>query len=459
MPATQFMVSPSSKLVSTGLIDPGESLSVVEDDDSYQVDDDDVASGIGSGDEYEELSPPRSPSPGIRTPQRLPLQVPKFVDGEEQLDEALKHNTLMSAKKTVNRGGKGSSKKSASKSEEVAGKIEEAMALSEPSQKKSSVYRKKSTLPGDVTLSTAKSLSNVNIRDPVVTNEEIEKELLAYGIRPEDKIFIKSTKGTQARFVKAVNQLGQTFLIEIDDNTFIAYQNESMTLVKTEHSGVVPYSYKMSTNACLDLGVCGVAMECEDGMCTVMRDGYNVTPREERFVTIEKQANRAALMENSPISYPIIRLSEIRANIQAVNRAVDRATKALEKMAFKYSSFNVSKASEQVDIFKKEFDRFFHNTNFVYNKLNETISELEKEEAKFAEKSKAGKLSGKEMELRNMVQYNLYARHRMLADLIQVMGRETDVLLRDLKREGGDLKGVNEMIKEQFQGVEKMMRP
>ncbi len=116
--------------------------------------------------------------------------------------------------------------------------------------------------------------SNIQFASPegMIENQDILRLLSDRGYMPFRTTLIQGTNGMIPKYVKAINDRGNTVYVMIDMDGNIMTQPGDLTTIETTEATSVPLSVKMGAYNCAGLDVCAVALECDDGICMLMRD-------------------------------------------------------------------------------------------------------------------------------------------------------------------------------------------
>src|SRR5438445_4884722 len=183
---------------------------------------------------------------------------------------------------------------------------------------------------------------NTNVPLTINTiNPVIENELMSYEYICLNSITIQNDKKIQIdHYIKALNKLGQKVYILID----VKYDNQldaDLTLIETKRGNILPYSLKSGAALLFGMDVTGVAFECDkNGLCVLTHsiddqdDNLNVI--ESNFTFLDAYQQNHVVIENygCHLSYPVVKLSEIRVNNQLVVEGTDIVTKKLRINAY-----------------------------------------------------------------------------------------------------------------------------
>jgi hypothetical protein len=302
-----------------------------------------------------------------------------------------------------------------------------------------------------ISVNKRKALQSMKLNVGKSTASSIEKELVSYGYMPMEKVIIRTKSDDKARYVKAMNKVGQTLFIELDGEGVVQVTSKDITLTQTNKSTMVPYSAKMGTMNCLDLDVCGVAFECSNGICTLQRDIRSTSPVETTFTTVEEYAPKTALVKGSPVAYPIIRLSEIRNNNELVLRTVNKAVQKLRNDSHSTCTHYLQESSQIINEMSNEYNRFVNNQRNLFKSLSKSIEILE---TKVLEVHDVDRLGQDDKEVYALRQYNLKERNEYVVELLKICQDVSEVSKRStIKEYTNYLKSVNKYLVDKFGAI------
>ena len=241
----------------------------------------------------------------------------------------------------------------------------------------------------------------------LVRSRSLDEELLRGGYTPISKMVVVTPKGEPTvRYVKAQNQLGEPVYIAVDVND--SYISQSAADPRFRESRIpinIGNDDKEMAFTRAGLGVSGVAMECNKGLCTIMHDEQMKAPREQNFVLIHtKKTEETFVMA----SFPVVRMSDIRLNPLAVQKNIDCALRKMRNAALSSCLCCISSVEKKFEktcqLFKETLDakekviKEFHRTMTILEdawdncskcpeknceKLKEIAYNIEKRNSKF----------------------------------------------------------------------------
>lgn len=263
----------------------------------------------------------------------------------------------------------------------------------------------------------------------IISNASLENELLNAGYAPISKIVIRTDNGDKrTQYIKAINKKGQRVFIKIDVNGYTTARASDLTLIEAHNASIVPYSLKTGAYNCAGKDVCGVAFECgSDAVCVLTRAPEDLTPKEANFVFVEQKAPAAAATveteEGTIMSYPVILLSEIRANPALVLANTDAVTRRLRNSTYVAELQELAAVQQAINNLNGAFVRFNRMREIAATKLNSTLTQLEQWNEFYmsnppttdADKDKFRK-----------IQYNLSQRNEGISTLLRLMKKVAD---------------------------------
>lgn len=182
--------------------------------------------------------------------------------------------------------------------------------------------------------------------------ENLKKELGDFGYHPKEKIL---THRDNLAYLKCVNKFGHTCFIEIDDDrAIIGINPRDLAAYEAQTASVIPLSTKMGNLDCAGSDIAGVALVCEGSVCMITRKGTG-EPVERTFIYGEAHNNRAMRFDGSPMAFPVVRLSEIRAHNDLVCKCVAEATARIRRAAREDARIQFQQTCEAIKDLHEKF--------------------------------------------------------------------------------------------------------
>lgn len=273
----------------------------------------------------------------------------------------------------------------------------------------------------------------------IIANSSLENELLNAGYAPLSKIVIRTNSGEKrTQYIKAINKKGQKVFILIDVHGYTTARSTDLTLIEAHNASIVPYSLKTGAYNCAGKDVCGVAFECgADAVCVLARGPQDLTPKEANFVFVEQSEPSAAAieMDGSIMTYPVIRLSEIRANPALVLVNTDVVTRRLRNSAYTILLQELAMDQQSIGKLNEAFVHFNRMREDAATKLNRTLTQLEQWNEIYIANPP---IDDDAKDRYRKLQYNLVQRNEGIATLLRSMKKiadmhiEIDVLTKEI---------------------------
>lgn len=182
-------------------------------------------------------------------------------------------------------------------------------------------------------------------------NQNIENKLLDLGYTPKETIIRKlSDSQREAKYIRAIDNRGNSVLIELNVESNIAVQPSDLTTVESSPVISIPYSIRSGIFEAAGKQISGVAYDCTSGICIMSNDPVTMKPVDKFLTIVEKPSARVALEQDSFLASPIIKLSDIIENPTLINNIVQTATENIRKAVLKAFS-------SDLDINQRSFDQ------------------------------------------------------------------------------------------------------
>jgi len=288
----------------------------------------------------------------------------------------------------------------------------------------------------------------------IISNSSLENELMKHGYMTVSKIVIQTSDGDKrTQYIKSVNKKGQKVFILIDVKGYTTALPSDLTLIEADNGNVIPYSLKTGAYNCAANDVSGIAFECgSDAVCILARGLKDVTPRESTYVFVEKSMSVKA-HEASVMTYPVIRLSEIKANPELILHNTDIVTRRLRNRAYEAELEELAVTQQSISKLNAAFNHFNCMREDKATKLNRTLTQLEQWNEVYLANLPCTD-EGKDRYRR--LHYNLIQRNEGIAILLRAMKRvankyaEIDAITREIDE-------ITEYCEKEFANVEYAM--
>ena len=288
----------------------------------------------------------------------------------------------------------------------------------------------------------------------MIQDKGVEQMLTESGYLPVDKILTKDENGNlMCQYIKSVDATGRTSFVDLDCEGYVSVDPKDMTMVNgSNNASVVPYSVKMGTYECASSDVCGVAFECDNEICTLKRADDSLVPSETVFTqsATEVGHKKHGILDNHPISYPIVSLSDIKSDPERVACSIKDAHDRMRNASFGQVSQETSGLVGATKSLNNEISRFNANQKAISASLTNTISQLEKIHNQY---KKSPPVSDHERSKLRSVHYNLRKRHDMVVDHLK-LSESVNSRVDRIRELSGEVKALNDYTEKLFAGLE-----
>lgn len=209
-----------------------------------------------------------------------------------------------------------------------------------------------------------------------VRSRSLDDELLRTGYTPISKMVVISPNGqSHVEYIKAENEIGEPVYIAVDvDDAFVS-QTASDPRLKESRIGMnIDPEEKELVFSKAGLGVAGVAFECRNGLCTILHDEQMQAPREQNYVLIHTTKMEETLVL---ASFPVVKMSDIRANPQACLKNVDLALRRIRNASLHKCQCEINEVQEKFKKFATLFDQTLETKEKVIREFKRTMNLLE----------------------------------------------------------------------------------
>lgn len=215
----------------------------------------------------------------------------------------------------------------------------------------------------------------------LISKSSLEKELREFGYTLINKIVIRGNNGEKrTQYVKAVNKFGQKVFILVDINGFTAAHSTDLTLIESNNANVIPMSMKNGAyNSAVD-EISGVAFECgSDAICVIVREPEDFTPKEANFVYMQKHTESIGILETEGniVVFPVIRLSEIRANPDLILQNTNNVTRRLRNAMYISANEELTDMYQSLLKLNQSFVLFQNQRAEIASKISTTLDQLD----------------------------------------------------------------------------------
>ena len=293
--------------------------------------------------------------------------------------------------------------------------------------------------------------------EDIIEDQELENELISYQYIPLSTIIIKNDNGMFLhKYIKAVNRMGQKVYILIDGDTKKNI-NPDLTLIDNKEGNVLPYSLKSGVMKMAGMDTSGVAIECDqNGLCMLTNDineeDDNLSIIESNF-TFKEQPSTGSVVENygCHMSYPVVKLSEIKVNNDIVVEGTNNVTRKLRNSS--YTTYleemkNVICSVQALEESQNTLLNLFENNALT---LNDSLDQLEEWNDYYTTNKPTAECDIKKQ---NLIIHNMRIRNDYISYLICGMKRIADTQ-KQIDKLNNNVNEYIEFFQDQFKDLDR----
>ena len=279
-----------------------------------------------------------------------------------------------------------------------------------------------------------------------LVQDVVDVELRNMGYVPIVKYLSRDPKNPSAEFVsyiKAYNPYGEIVYIQMDAEGSVLFDDTCVSEIRTEEPvKAIPYSTRISGIECAKFDVCGIAFECNGTLCTLKHDINKPGEFEEtlKIFTPCVGGTKERSMVDTPILYPIIKLTELRsADPQLL---LNLSSGVFRRYRNKLSTEIMATLNGVSGIYNDICDehvKFVKKTAEIDQALSDCINTLEAITAEFRNKPKLMEIEDNKKKYR-LALVNLAKRNELFEQLMRIVTgynrtrSEASIILNELNK-------------------------
>ena len=285
----------------------------------------------------------------------------------------------------------------------------------------------------------------------VVEDNLIEKKLLESNFLPTEKILTKDSLGNVVcHFIKVRDHVGRSSYVELDcdgEMGYIRVSSDDTILTQSNEASVIPYSLKVGSFEASRGDIYGVGFECDNSICVMSRKDPSLEPVETVFH--HSKEDDMGIVASHPVPFPIVKMTEILENPEAVRKSVAISHARMRNVAFNSCMKDTDEMKRNVTELEKEINRFEKNSSEVSEELSSSMNQLEKLHSVYETK---GANTPEEFEKVKSIRFNLTKRNDLTLDHISLCHsmKERSLKMAALVEE---LKAINDFSQSLFTGL------
>lgn len=222
--------------------------------------------------------------------------------------------------------------------------------------------------------------------EEIMPRHTVEKALEERGFDPIEHVVVENPEGMVTAYIQALTPSGHLVYVDLDSKGDTAPKNP-LVYQNTSRGISVPASTRNGLNSLSETSGCaGVAIICENGLCTMTRDNSGA-PREETLTLVRPVTPEAVIPEGSFKAYPIVPFSQVMTDSKTVNSNAAKASNVLAQEAQGRCTQELGVLVEQY----KSLDQSLKNMTSVYrasaDNLMKSLREWRDARQKFGSKN------------------------------------------------------------------------
>lgn len=295
--------------------------------------------------------------------------------------------------------------------------------------------------------------STLSMKNESYDNDEIEMILKENKFTPLNRIMTKNGRDEiNGKFIKVKSPSGAIALVDVNIDGVMAVTSEDIITTQMESSKAlnIPLNLKRGSLNSVGNNVPGVAFECVNGICTIMKD-ENMRPEEKNFVKVSEIVEEQAIIDSSPFSIPIVRLSEIMANPRNVDRKITNAVNRIFEASYIKCKEDVIMMEHSIVRLSEEFKKIVTNLDVAFKNTKATIEKLNSYNDKF---NRYNHTDTNEILRHEKVVEELAARYELYKNLINICS-VTHNNIYNIDTVANNMAQINEIIRKDFSYLNK----
>ena len=301
----------------------------------------------------------------------------------------------------------------------------------------------------------------------LITGECFETILRSYGYTPMLKLIIERQGKLQGEYIKCLDRLGNYVYVRLDTTGgYISVNNQDLVIEQTREVSEIPYSTLHTFKDESFMILHGVAIHCKRGICFVRRhhDGSIKTDHYLYSRVTHRDSPKPPspscvldVMDSSLLSFPVVNMSEIKANIVDVITNTDNLSVRLANHTYKQCMFECQKLEESLSNLAKACEEFKRCSREISEKMkHSTHSYRIKIRDSLTVKSRR---DGNFVKTHSLNLYNLQRRQELMSEFLH--GARAAGFLADQNLESAtrDIRELVKYMQITFANVDSELRP
>lgn len=253
-------------------------------------------------------------------------------------------------------------------------------------------------------------------------NRDVEKELRDSGYTPVSRVVVDQDGELEGQYIKALNLYGQYIYVDLDTEGLVSTDGSEVIHTEVLNSTELPL---LDAYKCVENSACGVASECVNGICTMKRENGSRYPRQS-FLKSDRssEVSTYASMGDTILSYPIVRLSDIRADPEGSLLAQNAATTQLRNQRNEALVADIEEMSALLNQLVREFNDFEELRSELTVRVASDLAQLELDNLSYVQTPPR---SEEERNQSEAIVEGLMRRNEIVIDILECSKKVTDL--------------------------------
>lgn len=264
----------------------------------------------------------------------------------------------------------------------------------------------------------------------LLDSESVEEKLQNRGFVVSEKIIVNKDGEDVVRYMKARTMAGDIVLIDPESDDGYVVRSGSVVKMSVQEAKIVNEEVIAKAYDCAKSITCGVALECENGICVLNEPSDAETPGlpPNRTVLTTVKGDDSVYIGMYSVPYPVVSLAHIMADPKAV---IENAHRAVLKMRSERKAIHdpiVESLVKTADEIEDTIEKFANKREEAHAKVEANIVELEKMRMQYDEMDTKGELDSEDLEanIANRAKYTeTLKRLKYSHDLLEALERQT----------------------------------
>lgn len=207
--------------------------------------------------------------------------------------------------------------------------------------------------------------------DDLIAKASIENNLSEHGYTLLNRLVITDSEQGKAQYLKTVNKYGQVVYVLVDVEGFTTTKDTDLMLTECD-SNPLPHSLKVGACDLARNDVYGIVLESGTDMISVISRDEDLQVNERSYTFTSPRESFSDVL-----TYPLIRLSELRSCPDLVLEMADTVTRRLRNAAYTSVQKQLQEELKSAEALFVALSNFAEVSTHVASKLAQTVQLLD----------------------------------------------------------------------------------